>query len=159
MWLFSISDTFWSLPPTLRSSTSIFLTLISNACCWFKIRFFDLLPLSSFVTSSLSTNLYVSSYAGTITSLRLSQSQNATYSLNEIAVNSGSLPNPSWLTQDPYNSVIYCVDEGLTVPNGSLASYSTSSSGKLTQIDRHTVINGPVSSIVYNRGKALALAH
>ena len=118
-----------------------------------------LLPLSGLVTSVAAVNLYVSSYAGTITSLQLTQDTKGSYSLSQVAVNEDSAPNPSWLTKDEYNDVIYCVDEGLTVPNGSLASYKTSPSGELTKIDRHTVISGPVSSVVYNGGKGLALAH
>lgn len=76
------------------------------------------LPLSSLVTSTVATNLYVSSYIGTITSLRLTESSNGSYSLRQVAVNKGSEPNPSWLTKDHYNNIIYCADEGLTVPNG-----------------------------------------
>jgi 6-phosphogluconolactonase (cycloisomerase 2 family) len=117
------------------------------------------LPLSSLVTSAAAVNLYVSSYAGTITSLQLSHSSHGSYSLTQVAVNEGSAPNPSWLTKDEYNDVVYCVDEGLTVPNGSLASYKTSPSGQLTKIDRHTVISGPVSSVVYNGGRGLAVPH
>lgn len=159
MWLFPLSNYFGALPPTLCSFASIFLTPLSNACCWFKMHVSALLPLGGLVTSRLATNLYVSSYAGTITSLQLNQERDGSFSLSEVAVNDGSYPNPSWLTKDEYNDVVYCVDEGLTVPNGSLASYKTSASGVLTQIDRHTVISGPVSSIVYNGGKALAVAH
>jgi hypothetical protein len=117
------------------------------------------LPLSGLVTSAVATNLYVSSYIGTITSLQLVQSRNGSYTLSQVAINNGSEPNPAWLTKDEYNDVVYCVDEGLSVVNGSLASYKTSPSGVLTQIDRHSVINGPVSSIVYNGGKGLAVAH
>lgn len=159
MWAVPTSNYFGSLPAFLRSLGYSILVPLSNACCWIKMRFWHLLPLSSLVTSSLATNLYVSSYAGTITSLQLNQERNGAYSLTQIAVNNGSYPNPSWLTKDEYNDVVYCVDEGLTVPNGSLASYKTSRSGELTQIDRHTVISGPVHSVVYNGGSALAVAH
>ncbi|PSS10799.1 hypothetical protein M430DRAFT_108136 [Amorphotheca resinae ATCC 22711] len=107
----------------------------------------------------MTTNLYVSSYIGTITSLQLTRHPDASYSLTQVAVNDGSYPNPSWLTRDEHNGVVYCLDEGLTVLDGSLASYKTSASGVLTQIDRHSTINGPVSSVVYNGGKALAVAH
>lgn len=158
MWLFPLSNYFGNLH-FLHSFQSIFLAPLSNTCCWFKMHLSHLLPLGSLVTSSFATNLYVSSYAGTITSLQLNQERDGSFSLNQVAVNTGSQPNPSWLTKDEYNDVVYCVDEGLTVPNGSLASYQTSRSGELTQIDRHTVINGPVNSVVYNGGKALALAH
>jgi hypothetical protein len=122
------------------------------------MHLFHYLPLG-LVTSGATINLYVSSYVGTITSLQLSQHRNGSYSLNTVAVNHGSEPSPSWLTKDEFNDFIYCVDEGLSVPNGSLASYKTSKEGKLTQIDRHSVIKGPVSSIVFNAGKALAVAH
>lgn len=118
-----------------------------------------LLPIGSLVSAGLATNLYVSSYAGTITSLQLNRERDGSYSLLAVDVNYGSAPNASWLTKDEYNDVVYCVDEGLDVTNGSLASYKTSKSGKLTQIDRHTVISGPVHSVVYNDGKALAVAH
>jgi hypothetical protein len=111
------------------------------------------LPLTGLVTSAVATNLYVSSYIGTITSLQLVQSRNGSYTLSQVAINNGSEP------KDEYNDIVYCVDEGLSVLNGSLASYRTSPSGVLTQIDRHSVINGPVSSIVYNGGKGLAVAH
>lgn len=120
---------------------------------------FSRIPLSGLVTSAAATNLYVSSYIGTITTLQLSQCANGSYTLTSVAVNNGSAPSPSWLTLDGDNGVVYCLDEGLTTPNGSIASYATSPSGELTQIDRHTVISGPVSSVVYNGGKALAAAH
>jgi hypothetical protein len=132
---------------------------LSRACCWFKIRLSYLLPLGILLKSDKSTNLYVSSYAGTITSLQLNQELDGLFSLKEVSVSVGSQLNHSWLTKDDYNDVIYCVDEGLAAPNGSLASYKVARSGELSQIDQHTVISGPVSSVVYNGGKALALAH
>lgn len=159
MWQFSVSNFFGNLPSSLRCLGSFILTPLSNTGCWLKMHLLHLLPLGSLVTSSLATNLYVSSYAGTITSLQLTRLGDDSFSLTEVDVNTGSQPNPSWLTKDEYNDVVYCVDEGLTVPNGSLASYRTSASGKLSQIDRHSVISGPVSSVVYNRGEALVVAH
>jgi len=107
----------------------------------------------------VATNLYVSSYAGTVTSLALTQSSNGSYDLKAVSVNNGSTDNPSWLTKDENNGIIYLVNEGLTVPNGSIVAFKTSSNGELTEIDRHETISGPVSSIVYNGGKALAVAH
>jgi 6-phosphogluconolactonase (cycloisomerase 2 family) len=117
------------------------------------------LPLGGLVASTVATNIYVSSYIGTITSLQLSKSADGSYTLNTVAVNNGSEPNPTWLEKDKYNDIIYGLDEGLTVPNGSISSYKTSPSGELTQIDRHTTQNGPVASIVYNGGKGIAVAH
>jgi hypothetical protein len=156
-----ISNYLGSLPSFLRSFGYSILAPVSNACCWLKMHLSHLLPFGSLVTSALATNLYVSSYAGTITSLNLNRERDGSFFVQQVYVNTGSQPNPSWLTKDEYNDVVYCVDEQLLGPplNGSLASYSTSKSGQLTQIDRHSVINGPVSSVVYNSGKALALAH
>ncbi|RDL39934.1 Uncharacterized protein BP5553_04274 [Venustampulla echinocandica] len=110
-------------------------------------------------SSALATNLYVSSYSGDITSLRLSQSDNGSYALAVVATNRGSAPSPAWLEKEPGKGVVYCMDEGLPVPNGSISSYRTSPCGELTLIDRHTTISGPVSSVVYNKGKAMAAAH
>lgn len=42
---------------------------------------------------------------------------------------------------------------------GSIAAYTTSPSGELTQFDRHGTLAGPVSTVVYNGGKALVAAH
>ena len=116
-------------------------------------------PLAGLVSSTVATNLYVSSYIGTITSLQLSKSANGSYTLNTVAVNNGSEPNPTWLEKDKYSGVIYGLDEGLSVPNGSISSYTTSPSGELTQIDRHSTLNGPVAAIVYNGGKGIGVPH
>ncbi|TVY86954.1 putative 6-phosphogluconolactonase, partial [Lachnellula willkommii] len=117
------------------------------------------LPLGGLVASSVAVNLYVSSYIGNITTLSLSRDANGSYSLTAVAANNGSSPSPTWLEKDRYNGIIYGLDEGLTGPNGSISSYKTSASGELTQIDRHVTLGGPVSSIVYNGGKAIAVAH
>jgi 6-phosphogluconolactonase (cycloisomerase 2 family) len=106
-----------------------------------------------------ATNLYVSSYIGTITTLKLTSSSDGSYEIEKTSVNNGSAPSPSWLTLDRENKVLYCLDENLSGGNGSVSSYSTSPSGDLEQIDRQSTITGPVSSIIYNGGKAQAVAH
>ncbi|TAQ91597.1 hypothetical protein B7494_g75 [Chlorociboria aeruginascens] len=102
-------------------------------------------------------NLYVSSYGGDITTLQLNSDTTGKSSLKCLATNQGSMPNPSYLTLN--NGVVYCVNEGLSTPQGSLASYKTSDSGVLTQIDTRAVLNGPVHIAVYGNGTALAVAH
>ncbi|KAI9736113.1 MAG: hypothetical protein M1818_006289 [Claussenomyces sp. TS43310] len=119
----------------------------------------SLLCTLGLMSTALATNLYVSSYSGTITSLSLTRTNNASYSLASVAVNTGSSPNPSFLNLDRVSHILYCVDEGLNVANGSVASYSTAASGALTLLDRQVTLSGPVASIVYNSGKALALPH
>jgi Lactonase, 7-bladed beta-propeller len=120
---------------------------------------FNRLPLGSLATSAVATNLWVSSYTGDITSLHLSPLPKGGYSLIEVAINNGSAPQPSWLTKDECNGVIYCLNEAFSGPNGTIASYKASANGVLTQVDIHNTIIGPVSSVVYNGGKALAVAH
>ncbi|KAF4626368.1 hypothetical protein G7Y89_g11791 [Cudoniella acicularis] len=115
--------------------------------------------LVNLTSTAVCTNLYVSSYAGDITSLQLIKSADDTYSLTKIAANNGSSPSPTWLEKDSKTGIVYGLDEGFTSPNGSISSYKPSSSGVLTQIDRHLTLGGPVSSILYNEGKSLAVAH
>jgi hypothetical protein len=40
-----------------------------------------------------------------------------------------------------------------------MTTYATSKSGQLTLIDSQPTVVGPVSTVVYNDGKALAAAH
>ena len=155
MWQFPILTNVALLPPFLRALRFSQATLdVPDP----NMRFHRL-PLGSLVTSAVATNLWVSSYVGEIASLQLSYLPKGGYSLTEVAVNDGSAPQPSWLTKNEYNDVVYCVNEDFGGPNGTIASYKPSGNGVLTQIDIHKTIIGPVSSVVYNNGTALAAAH
>lgn len=128
------------------------------------MRLSSSIPLGGLVTSTVaalasSANLYVSSYAGTITTLQLSHAAIGGYSLDTIAVSDAATTSPSWLEKDASNGVVYMSDEGLNTPNGSVSAYTTSKSGDLTLLEKYVSLPGPVSSIVYNGGKGLALAH
>lgn len=117
---------------------------------------------TSLVTSSLATHLYVSSYAGTITTLDLSlpSGNTSTAQLEAISTSTGCNSSPSWLTLDYRNSILYCLDEGLSTPLGSLSSLRTNDDGSLAPLDQISVISGPVSSVIYgDAGDGLALAH
>ncbi|KAE8447697.1 hypothetical protein EG329_010504 [Mollisiaceae sp. DMI_Dod_QoI] len=117
------------------------------------------LSLGGFVSSALATNLWISSYAGNITSVQFTQSPSGAYSLKAVSTNDGCAPQASWLTKDEYNDAVYCVEEGFAGPNGTISSYKTSASGELTLIDKHSTIDGPVATVIYNGGKALVNAH
>lgn len=149
---------FFTLPSLFRFSLDQVLNSVSGFCCWFKMRFSQL-TLSTLVTSVAATNLYVSSYSGNITTLKLSRDSYGSYSLSATAVNEGCSPSASWLTKDEGNGIVYCVDEGFTSPNGTISSFSTSPAGDLTQLDHHLTLGGPVSSVVYNGGEGVAVAH
>lgn len=109
-----------------------------------------------------ATNLFVASYAGNITTLSLTEA-NGSYSLDPIFYNSGCAPNPSWLTLDSNHGILYCLDEGLEVTNGTLSSFVINQNGSLELVQKADTINGPVSGIIYDNpgtGKrAIALAH
>lgn len=115
--------------------------------------------LGLLASSALATNLYVSSYSGDITSLELSKSDDGSYALAVLAKNNGCAPSPTWLEIDKNTGLLHCLDEGFGNPNGSVSSYTKSASGQLEILDRLDTIGGPVSTVVYNKGKAVAVAH
>jgi 6-phosphogluconolactonase (cycloisomerase 2 family) len=107
-----------------------------------------------------ATSLFVSSYAGNITTLSLTE-RGGKYDLQKTFYNDGCLPNPSWLTLDADRGLLCCLDEGLTVANGSLSSYKINNDGSLHQVEKKLVISGPVNGLIYgsasgNRSIALA---
>lgn len=116
------------------------------------------LSLASVATTVAATNLYVSSYSGNITTLQLNALPQGGYSLASEAFNQGSAPSPSWLTENHCRSLLFCIDEGNGVPNGSIASYRTARDGTLTLLDRVTTLSGPVSGVLFNGGSGLAAA-
>jgi 6-phosphogluconolactonase (cycloisomerase 2 family) len=108
-----------------------------------------------------ATNLFVSSYSGNITSLSLTES-NGTVSLESTFFSSDCGPNPSWLTIDASRGLLFCLNEGLTAPNGSLSSFTVNRDGSLNHVKNETTISGPVSGVIYGNPagrRAIALAH
>ncbi|KAG6036536.1 hypothetical protein E4U41_005605 [Claviceps citrina] len=112
--------------------------------------------------------LYVSSYSGTITTLDLGRTCSVGCGgagrgvplLRTLSWTKGCAESPSWLTLDRARSTLFCLDEGLTSANGSLSSFGTSANGDLRRLDRMPTLGGPVSSVVYGRGRrGLAVAH
>lgn len=111
--------------------------------------------------TALATNLFVSSYAGDITTLTLSASDGI-YTLTKASATGDCGPSPSWLTVDPTHGLLFCLNEGLTAPNGSLSSFTIGDGGSLTHVQNTTTISGPVSGVIYGNtpGKrGIALAH
>ncbi|KAK4960826.1 hypothetical protein LTR66_012854 [Elasticomyces elasticus] len=117
--------------------------------------------LAAITATASATNLFVSSYAGNITTLSLTEHKGL-FSLEKVFFNGGCAPSPSWLTLDRGRGTLYCLDEGLPVPNGSLSSYLIRPDGSLTQVERADTLNGPVSGVLYGDAsgeRAIALAH
>lgn len=119
----------------------------------------NILLASAIPTSA--TNLFVASYAGTVTTLSLTE-RNGTYALNETFVTEKCAPNPSWLTLDANRGLLFCLNEGLETTNGSMSSFLVNRNGSLTFIKNETTISGPVSGIIYGEPagqRGIALAH
>lgn len=118
------------------------------------------LLLAALAATGAATTLYVSSYAGSVTTLSLTKSYSS-YGLTNTSSSQDCGLSPSWLELDKANGILYCIDEGLTTPNGSINTLKTSADGVLTPIEHHDTIAGPVGSIFYNPGKesAITLAH
>ena len=117
--------------------------------------------LSALSAASSATNLFVSSYAGDVTTLSLAES-NGEYSLNATSANNGCGPNPSWLTLDAARGTLYCLNEGLLTVNGSLSTFTINRDGSLKHVQNSTTINGPVSGVIYGDAagdRNIALAH
>ncbi|KAL8933408.1 MAG: hypothetical protein Q9211_005795 [Gyalolechia sp. 1 TL-2023] len=111
-----------------------------------------------------SAKLYVSSYAGTITTFDLARVGNASYQFARLDTNTGCSPNASWLQIDVKHRNLFCLDEGITVGNGTLTSFKIrdDQKGSLSTV-KHTVIpNAPVNSAIFNSpngSQLLAVAH
>lgn len=123
--------------------------------------FLRALQLCAAASVARATNLFVSDYAGNITTLELT-ARHGNYHLSKIHSHSGCAPNPSWLTLDPNHGTLYCLDEGLYVDNGSISSYTIGDDGALTRVSRETTISGPVSGVIYGNPageRSIALAH
>lgn len=122
--------------------------------------FKSLVSIAGFFSTVIATQLYVSSYIGTITTLDLHQIGGKNkFELTTLAVDHTAPQNTSFLLFDKDRDVIYCTEEGFDVPNGFVSSYKTSSKGALKQISRIPTIIGDVHQALYNGGKSLAVAH
>ncbi|KAL4879032.1 Lactonase, 7-bladed beta-propeller-domain-containing protein [Aspergillus karnatakaensis] len=96
-----------------------------------------------------ASHLYAASYAGTVTSLGLSKYSNSSYQLSTLSQTTDCGPSPSWLMLDGENNILYCLDEGIDHPNGTLTSFKTFSNGTLSKLNQHATIPGPVASAFY----------
>ncbi|KAK3078387.1 hypothetical protein LTS18_007634 [Coniosporium uncinatum] len=107
-------------------------------------------------TCAARTNLYVASYSGNVTSLSLTNAR-----LDFSSTTNFCGPSPSWLTWDSFNRLLYCTDEGLNQPEGSVSSFKAAVDGGLAGLGRQTTIPGPVSAVKFGSSfyRGLAVAH
>ena len=121
----------------------------------------SLVALLPVVGQSLAVNLYVSSYAGNLTTLSLLQNPDSSYSLTQTTTFNTSTNTPSWLLLNRQNNVLYMIDEANAVngTKGTVVSYKTSFTGHLTEIQRVESIPGGLHAAFYGSGSALAIPH
>ncbi|EPE32514.1 Nitrous oxide reductase, N-terminal [Glarea lozoyensis ATCC 20868] len=104
------------------------------------------------------TVLHVASYSGNVTTFDLKRNDKGIYSLATLGVTNGSAPQASWLELDAKKKTVYGLDEAWSTPNGTITVYSNKKN-VLEISKKYTTLAGAVSTIVYNGGKALAVAH
>lgn len=103
--------------------------------------------LTLLIASCSATTLFVADSGGNVTTLSLdvetgknSSSLVASHRTTECAT------NPSWLTLDANNRILYCLDRASnSVVNGSLNSFSVGDTGNLVHIDRIPVSSSGVA--------------
>lgn len=123
------------------------------------------LSLISFVllpSLTAAVKLWVSSYSGGISTLNLDYSTATdAYTLTTVsAVNGSCGASPSWLTYNSAAGVLYCIDEGISVPNGTLNAFFVSETGALSKVGTQDTIDGGVNGAIYGASSSfLAIAH
>jgi len=111
-----------------------------------------------------ATNLFVSSYAGPVTTLELTRNASTkSYNLRTISSTNECVYNASWLLFEPSHRVLYCIGEGLdSTTRGGLTVFSASDDGVLNKTDQHDTPWGGVNAAIIH-GKtgnhSLAIAH
>lgn len=115
-------------------------------------------PAAGLIASAAAVNVHVSSYVGTITSFSLDKA-GSNYSLKELGHINGSAPQPSWLEYRSDKKLVYSLNEDWNGANGSIDIFKVANNGALQFVCNHTAPGGPVSTISYNEGKGLAVAH
>lgn len=101
------------------------------------------------VCPALGSRLYAASYARNVSSLSLTTTNNGTGHLSIVSQSADCGPSPSWLALDKPRDILYCLDEGIDAPNGSITSFYTHADGSLTAIKHLKTIIGPVMSTWY----------
>lgn len=130
---------------------------LSSAVSMWKKVLFPAAAAGLLAGSTSATLLYVTSYAGTVTTLDLVEG--ATTTLETVASTTACGANPSWLALDYSKSFIYCLNEAWGLPTGTVTSFYTYANGTLEPLATADVIAGPVSIAEFGvGGHGLAIA-
>ncbi|KAK5087809.1 hypothetical protein LTR05_002024 [Lithohypha guttulata] len=125
------------------------------------MNFSRLISLALCAAAASASRLFVSSYAGNVTSLALTEKDGA-YSLTPTYNATECGTSPSWLTLDATNGLLFCVNEGMATSNGSLSSFRVNQDGSLSHVQNLTTLAGPVHATLYGNPsgrRGIVLAH
>ncbi|KAI1361760.1 putative isomerase YbhE [Xylaria arbuscula] len=131
--------------------------LSSAVSMWNKVMFPAAAAAGLLAGSTSATLLYVTSYAGTVTTLDLVEG--GTTTLETVASTTACGTNPSWLALDYSKSFVYCLDEAWGLTTGTVTSFYTYPNGTLEPLASADVIAGPVNIAEFGvGGHGLAIA-
>ncbi|TGJ78832.1 hypothetical protein E0Z10_g9937 [Xylaria hypoxylon] len=152
--LFIFQPTQWHQQHFVLASVPGFSSPVSM---WKSSMLFPAAAGLSLVGSASATLLYVTSYAGTVTTLDLVEG--ATTELETVASTTACGANPSWLALDYSKSFVYCLDEAWGQPTGAVTSFYTHANGSLVPLAKADLVAGPVSIAEFGvGGHGLAIA-
>jgi 6-phosphogluconolactonase (cycloisomerase 2 family) len=105
-----------------------------------------LAQLTLLTVSCSAVTLFVADSGGNVTSLSLDVENGKNSSLVASHRTTECATNPSWLTLDATDRILYCVDRATnSAVNGSLNSFSVGDGGALVHIDRISVASSGVA--------------
>ncbi|KAF2178679.1 putative isomerase YbhE [Zopfia rhizophila CBS 207.26] len=124
------------------------------------LRYF--IPLLLLYQNVAAVLLYVASYSGNLTTLSLSRSPKSytgftpsnDYNLTVLSTFNTNTQNPSWLRLNSQGDILYLADR-----NSTVASYRTSTTGHLAEIQRVKAPAGGVYISFFSSGSAIAVPH
>lgn len=108
-----------------------------------------------------AANLFVSHFEGEVSTLSLTTTDNATYSLNVTSSSTGCGQLPSWLTLDSDSETLYCTDEWWN-EDSTVTAISLGPDGALTDTVQTVAEGGAVHNTLYSGedgAQYLASAH
>lgn len=112
-------------------------------------------------TLTAATNLWIADYGGLVTTAALTEA-GGEYNVEATSTTDKCGPNPSWLTVDTNRGLMFCLNENIKGPNGSVASFTINHDASLNPVSNVTGIVGPVSGLIYGHPagqRGLVAAH
>lgn len=117
------------------------------------------------VVSAKTTRLFIASYAGTISTLELTDNSKG-YSLSKTSESrlcnlaDGKSP-PSWITLDANKNILYCLNPGESseLRSGMLFSLKIHENGTLSMLDSIAVPKSAAHAAIFDEGDSLGVAY